>query len=139
MELEANPGRLRLGEALAGSALGGLEPGQLDHAGCPAQDELDGDLDLAKGDRERIRVADGRDPIADVMHITKRRPWHQEGMAAKASIDAQHVLNRHRLEVRRSDRLGQRLDELAVVQLGVEPAAARSVSWSPCSTMRHCP
>ena len=80
MELEANPGRLGLGEALTGSALGGLEPGQLDDAGGPAKDELDGHVDLGQGDRERIRIAEGRDPIADVMHIPNvgrgtKREW----------------------------------------------------------------
>ena len=87
MKLEANPGRLGLGETLAGSALGGLEPGQLDHAGGSGQDELDGHVDLGKGDRERIRVADGRDPIADVMHIPNlgrgtKREWQPRPRSA---------------------------------------------------------
>ena len=76
MELESDPGGLRLGKTLTGDGLSRLQADQFDDAGTPGDHELDRDVDLPEGDDEWIRVADGRDPAVRVMHVLNvgRRP-----------------------------------------------------------------
>ena len=65
---------LRLGQADTGGAFGRRETDQLDDAGVAGRNEIDGDLDLAEGDIERIWSAGAAHPCREVRHASNVGP-----------------------------------------------------------------